>query len=192
MATERHTPLGRGYETWLGYFGHCNDYWNQIDKCGMGSCGSVAMVDLWEQNRSAANPSHPAKHLNNSQSCSQQEQQGCTFEDDLFLQRALRVVRNHNASAPLYLFWAMHACHGPRQVPDWMLNHFAFIDDHRRRMYAALASYLDQMVGTLVAELQAAKLYDQTLILFASDNGGDDVANKCACTMTRAAACPAL
>ena len=24
MATLRHTPAGRGYESWLGYFGHCN------------------------------------------------------------------------------------------------------------------------------------------------------------------------
>eukprot|EP00966_Prymnesium_polylepis_P169349 3915842-Prymnesium_polylepis.2 len=23
MATDRHTPMGRGYQTWLGYFGHC-------------------------------------------------------------------------------------------------------------------------------------------------------------------------
>ena len=25
MATERQTPAGRGYESWLGYFGACND-----------------------------------------------------------------------------------------------------------------------------------------------------------------------
>lgn len=37
--------------------GHCNDYWTEIDKCGMGECPSsaatpladVAMVDMWEQ-----------------------------------------------------------------------------------------------------------------------------------------------
>ena len=26
MATPEHTPRGRGYETWLGYFQHANDY----------------------------------------------------------------------------------------------------------------------------------------------------------------------
>ena len=40
MANFRHTPAGRGFESWLGYYGHCNDYWTEIDKCGMGSCGS--------------------------------------------------------------------------------------------------------------------------------------------------------
>ena len=31
MATNKHTPYGRGYESWTGYFNHCNDYWNQVD-----------------------------------------------------------------------------------------------------------------------------------------------------------------
>ena len=92
----------------------------------MGSCGGTAMVDLWEQNRSDATPSRPAAHINNSQTCSQQHQDGCVFEDDLFLQRALHIVREHDASEPLFLFWAMHACHGPRQVPKLMYDNFAF------------------------------------------------------------------
>ena len=56
IATFKHTPAGRGFESWLGYFGHCNDYWTQIDKCGMASCpgltdpeATVSMVDLWYQ-----------------------------------------------------------------------------------------------------------------------------------------------
>ena len=56
MATFTHTPAGRGFKSWLGYFGHCNDYWTEVDKCGMAACPSLAnphetvsMVDLWEQ-----------------------------------------------------------------------------------------------------------------------------------------------
>ena len=61
-----------------GYFGHCNDYWTEIDKCGMsvcqsaGSAGSpahgVSMVDLWEQDHGGA-VSRPANDHNNSQAC---------------------------------------------------------------------------------------------------------------------------
>eukprot|EP00966_Prymnesium_polylepis_P169348 3915842-Prymnesium_polylepis.1 len=132
----------------------------------MGSCGDTAMVDLWEQNRSDANTSHPAAHLNNSQACSQQHQGGCVFEDDLFLQRALRVVREHDASEPLFLFWAMHACRGPRQVPKWMYNNFAFIEYGPRRMYAALVSYLDQMIGQLISALEDKAMYDHSVVVF--------------------------
>ena len=27
MATPEHTPLGRGYDSWLGYYQHANEYW---------------------------------------------------------------------------------------------------------------------------------------------------------------------
>ena len=137
MATERHTPLGRGYETWLGYFGHCNDYWTEIDKCGMQTCGSTQMVDLWSQNVSRSPRSFPARAHNNSQKCSQSAQAGCEFEDAVFLARAKRVVREHNTSAvdaPLFLFWGIHACHGPRQVPTKTYEKFSFIDFKQRRM----------------------------------------------------------
>jgi len=180
MATERHTPMGRGYETWLGYFGHCNDYWTEIDKCGMSSCGSTSMVDLWSQNMSRTPASFPGSAHNNSQKCSQKAQDGCDFEDAVFLERAKRVVLEHNISAvdePLFLFWGIHACHGPRQVPQATYDKFAFIEHPARRMYAALASYMDMMVGELVEELKTRGMYDNTLLVFSSDNGGDDAAN---------------
>jgi len=36
MATPRHTPAGRGYRSWLGYYNHCNDYWTEV--CVHRSC----------------------------------------------------------------------------------------------------------------------------------------------------------
>lgn len=30
MATNAHSPWSRGYETWLGYWHHSNDYWTQV------------------------------------------------------------------------------------------------------------------------------------------------------------------
>lgn len=49
-----------------------------------------------------------------------------------------------------------------------MYNEFASIDDGQRRKYAALTSYLDHLVGQLVAELRAHAMYDKTLIVFSS------------------------
>lgn len=55
MATWEHTPQGRGYDSSLGYFCHCNDYWTE--QCGGG------LVDLWDTDK-------PAWGLNGS-SCAQ-------------------------------------------------------------------------------------------------------------------------
>jgi arylsulfatase A-like enzyme len=37
-ATLRQTPAGRGYESWLGYWSACNDYWNMVPMCGPKTC----------------------------------------------------------------------------------------------------------------------------------------------------------
>ena len=42
MATWRHTPLGRGYDSFLGYFHHANDYWTE--KLPFTSTGTI---DVW-------------------------------------------------------------------------------------------------------------------------------------------------
>jgi arylsulfatase A-like enzyme len=47
-----------------------------------------------------------------------------------------------------------------------------FDPKHPRRIYAACMSAVDDAVGVIVAKLRAEKLDHNTLILFASDNGG--------------------
>jgi len=176
IATFEHTPVGRGYLTWTGYFGHCNDYWNQVDKCGM-SCGSdKQMIDLWTQNRTE---SHPAKTRINPRSCSQKNQHaGCRFEDDKFKDVALRVINEHPLDGtPLFLFWATHGIHGPREVPHATYNKFANISDPRRRMYAALVSYVDGLIHEVVSAMKNRNMWEDTLIFMSSDNGGDGEAN---------------
>eukprot|EP00756_Hemistasia_phaeocysticola_P054128 Hpha_TRINITY_DN30070_c0_g1::TRINITY_DN30070_c0_g1_i1::g.21442::m.21442/K12375/ARSI_J; arylsulfatase I/J len=179
MATPRHTPSGRGYRSWLGYFNHCNDYWTSVDKCGMGSCpGDAEMVDLWEQNGTT---SRPGWGLNNSRTqCSQQKQShGCKFEDDMFAERVVDIISGHNVTAgPLFLFWATHGIHGPLECPDATLDKFVDVVPYKqRRMYAALTNHIDTLIGNAVSALHSAKLYDETLIVLSSDNGGDSSAN---------------
>jgi hypothetical protein len=80
---------------------------------------NTQMEELFSQNASRNPQSFPASAHNNSQKCSQSNQeQGCLFEDALFLERAKRIVREHDPQEPLFLFWGIHACHGPRQCPQ--------------------------------------------------------------------------
>jgi len=45
-------------------------------------------------------------------------------------------------------------------------------DDRNRKMYAAMVLYLDDTVGELVGVLQDRKMWEDTLVVFLSDNGG--------------------
>ena len=107
---------------------------------------------MWEQSNGGT-LSKPANNYNNSQTCSQENQHGCEFEDDVFHSRVVSVLDTYveeNTSDPLFLFWASHACHGPLEVPESNYDKFAFIPFKQRRLYHSLINYLDAMVGDVV------------------------------------------
>ena len=116
----------------------------------------------------------------------------CSFEDDLFTESVLDFIDQHSACEglrgnackrtgspppPFFLFWAPHIAHAPLQVPPAFLERFRGIDDWRRRRYAAMVHYLDASVGRVVDRLRTVGLWDSTLMVFSSDNGGSVVSN---------------
>src|SRR5690606_8075894 len=97
---------------------------------------------------------------------------------------------DENKKEPFFVYWASPIPHVPLQAPqkwiDYYVNKFGdekphfFIEDknvdyfptrYPHATYAAMISYLDENVGKLVAYLKKEGLYENTLIVFTSDNG---------------------
>ena len=159
MATPAHTPLGRGYESWLGYFHHANDYYTQKVpplSSGFDICLNVYR-DLWHNNG-------PALECNDTS----------VYEEEYFLKNTLSVIDAHDPSEPLFLVHAFHLIHYPLEVPQHYLDQFDFIKDSpdQRKPYAAMLKYLDDSLAKIVDALKARGLWDDLLLVFASDNGG--------------------
>ena len=87
---------------------------------------------------------------------------------------------------PFFLYYANPIPHNPLQAPqrwiDFYLEKWGDEDPydgsrgyfpHRypHACYAAMVSYLDEQVGEIVEILKELQLYDNTLIIFSSDNG---------------------
>jgi len=92
----------------------------------------------------------------------------------------------HNQDHPFFLYWATPIPHVPLQAPQRWVDHYVekFGDEtpylgeksyfpHRypHAAYAAMISYLDENVGKLVQQLKDLGIYENTLIIFSSDNG---------------------
>eukprot|EP01065_Artemidia_motanka_P026718 TRINITY_DN31978_c0_g1_i1.p1 TRINITY_DN31978_c0_g1~~TRINITY_DN31978_c0_g1_i1.p1 ORF type:complete len:539 (+),score=164.55 TRINITY_DN31978_c0_g1_i1:89-1705(+) len=167
MATPQHTPHGRGYQHSLFYFHHANDYWtSRAGGCPAPSGrGHVEMVDLYSGTA-------PAHGKNNSGSCSQSSQAGCTYEDQLFAGRVYDAIRGHQKGRPLFLFWAPHIVHTPLQVPERYLQRFSFIDDQARQFYHSMVYYVDEAVGNATKLMKESGMWDDTLVVLHADNGG--------------------
>lgn len=93
---------------------------------------------------------------------------------------------SENRSHPFFLYWATTIPHAALQAPQRWVDYYVkkfgdekpYLGDkgyfpHRypHACYAAMISYLDEQVGSLVAQLKDLGIYDNTLIIFTSDNG---------------------
>jgi arylsulfatase len=87
---------------------------------------------------------------------------------------------------PFFLYWANPIPHVPIQAPqrwvDYYVNKFGdeepYLGDqgycpsrYPHATFAGMVSYMDEQVGLLVDKLKELGLYDNTIIMFTSDNG---------------------
>ena len=94
------------------------------------------------------------------------------------------VERNKNES--FFLYWPAPIAHVPLQAPqrwiDYYVNKFGdeipylaeqgyFPCRYPHATYAAMISFLDEQIGELVELLKSLRLYEDTLIIFSSDDG---------------------
>ena len=93
------------------------------------------------------------------------------YSTHLVAREACRLIQHKDPSKPLFLYVPFNGVHGPLQVPDSYTQPYAALSDNRRKLAGMLAA-VDEAIGQIVAALEKAGLRENTLILFASDNGG--------------------
>ena len=85
---------------------------------------------------------------------------------------AVKLIDQQDGKQPFFLYFASLAPHAPYQAPEDYLERYKSVPDKQRRAYSGMITALDDQIGRIVAELDKKGLRDNTIILFASDNGG--------------------
>ena len=107
-------------------------------------------------------------------------EEGGDYSNYKYTAEALRIIRAHPPEKKLFLYMAYADVHGPIQAPDNYTALYAGISNKQRRLCLAMISAVDTSIGWIVDELTAQGMYDSTLILWSSDNGGpSDHGNVC-------------
>ena len=94
------------------------------------------------------------------------------YSTDLFAGRAERIIAEHDRSRPLFLYLPFTAVHQPVQAPSEFEALYPNIANDMRRVFSGMATALDEAVARVVESLKAADLYDNSVVVFVSDNGG--------------------
>src|SRR6516164_3648693 len=77
---------------------------------------------------------------------------------------AVKLIEQHDTSAPLYLYLTFNAPHTPYQAPKEYVDRCSSIEDPTRRTYAGMVTALDDEIGRVVAALDRKGLRENTII----------------------------
>lgn len=104
------------------------------------------------------------------------------YSQNLFLEKMLSFIHQHQ-NEPFFLYHSTQLPHGPVAIPE---IHPEVKDNDElselEKEYASMVKMLDEHVGILLAELEKLHILDNTIVIFASDNGHEtyySVGNRC-------------
>lgn len=137
-------PLKRGFDEFWGYTGGGHDYFTSKPD-GKGYLSPIE--------------------------CSYKKPQPITYITDDVGDESVDFIKR-NKEQPFFLYAAFNAPHTPMQATEADLELYNFIEDEKRRIYAAMVHRLDVNVGRIMDALEQEGIAKNTLIVFISDNGG--------------------
>ncbi|MGB0413884.1 MAG: sulfatase [Coraliomargarita sp.] len=101
---------------------------------------------------------------------------GELLTDRLAAEACTFIASNVATDTPFFCYVPTFAVHGPYEAKQDYIDEFTNTRDvtnpQNFAVYAGMVKSLDDAVGTIVAELKAQGVYDNTIIIFTSDNGG--------------------
>ncbi|XP_060064261.1 arylsulfatase B-like [Ylistrum balloti] len=146
---DEYLPCNRGFDTFYGYLTGSEDYYTKSRCSGRNFCGK----DLRDNFKPVVpNPEE--------------------YSTEMYSKRVIDLVNNYNSSKPMFLYLALQAVHSPLQVPSRYTEKYAHIKNHNRRIYAGMVAAMDEAVGNITAAFQAKGMWDDTIMVFSTDNGG--------------------
>jgi arylsulfatase A-like enzyme len=169
---EKFYPTNRGFDEFVGFLPGQTSY---IDPKLPGvhlSFGGLG-DDLLSSNRRMANTffRHSLNRIveGSGHTTVDNEDQYLT---DYFADRASEFIRRRAATGtPYFLYIAFNAVHAPHMVTEKYYARFPDIQDHQKRVYAAMVAALDDAVGVIVDAVDRAGQTDNTMIYFGADHG---------------------
>jgi len=182
---KQQNPMWRGFDSFFGYLHDSVDFWNE--KLGP---ESIEVPGGCEMLFRALNKSDGAVDLIRDDKPASTEN-GTKWVDYLFLNESLTIIENHDVSTPLFLFHAFHSVHAPLNAPEDLyvgdyapppctgpdamrtcFKKFGALEHDDRRSYGAMVTFTDTGIGQIVEKLKAKQMWNNTIVVVSSDNGG--------------------
>jgi len=87
-------------------------------------------------------------------------------------ERTQKIINEHDSSSPMFLYVPFQAVHFPNEVPDVYKDMYSHVESEERRTFLGMVTAMDDAVGNITQTLKDSGLYDNSIIIWFSDNGG--------------------
>jgi len=93
------------------------------------------------------------------------------YSTNWYTERAIDIVQKHNKNKPLWLHLPYQAVHAPiSDTPAW--EHMPKTTTFWNQHYGDMLYVVDKGIGNLTAAIKRRGMWNDTLMIFSSDNGG--------------------
>ena len=140
--TPEYFPTRRGFDYFYGYLSGGIGYWDHNHGGGHD----------WQRNEVTLRETGYSTHL---------------LEAD-----AVQIINDHDFNTPLFLNVNFNAPHTPNEAPQATVDSFSELGNTNREFHAAMVFEMDQSIGKILSALEKNGIIENTIIFFASDNGG--------------------
>ncbi|XP_070575241.1 arylsulfatase B-like [Ptychodera flava] len=139
-------PTHRGFDTFFGYLVGAEDYYTHKREDG---------YDL------RRNEEEVAKNYSGQYSAM------------IFASEVETIIKEHDSDQPLFIYLPFQSVHAPLQVPEKYIDQYrGLIQDKDRLIYAGKVTCMDEAIGNVTQALRNSPMWNNTLIVFSTDNGG--------------------
>lgn len=140
----QYLPINRGFDSSYGFLSGAADHFTQKRLCA---------VDNWKND--APDPRNG------------------TYDTYIYQEELDDIFASHNSTQPLFLYLSLHNVHSPYQAPrEWLNVYPAGWSCNKCRSYQAMVSLSDNITGHLVDLLESHNMWNNTIMVVSSDNGG--------------------
>jgi arylsulfatase I/J len=178
------SPKYRGFDEFFGYLQDSVSFWTQtrdadsvstFSGCealenpdGSFMFGPPYTADLWRYKELPEGTINGPADLENNTG----------WVDYQFLDETMRIIGDYDPDSgkPLFMFHSFHSIHTPLDPPDEIFD--IYKDSPKvhmmrgRRAYAGMVTWTDGAVGKMVDAFKAKRMWDNTIMVMSTDNGG--------------------
>mmetsp|Transcript_14270 Transcript_14270/g.25571 ORF Transcript_14270/g.25571 Transcript_14270/m.25571 type:complete len:604 (+) Transcript_14270:53-1864(+) len=172
-----YTPTGRGFMSHTGFFSGAESYFCPAVVRDKGMSGTDTRSGRVPLGGDVPPVYHRPQGIS-EEDCKSPNSTAC-YSTTVFASAAVDAIHNFAQSHPagdisLFLYVAFQATHNPLTSPDiYRVPFDNNVKDWGRRLFAGMTLAMDEAVSNITQALERNGLWEDTVFIFSTDNGGE-------------------